>query len=293
MTTQHTTRKRDALRLLVDRLLAPEPAVQAVAAVGSVATGCARADSDIDAIVWLEPFDPYVVPAEFIWRPSDGTFRSIFSTQPETDDDAQFDLRRVDLAAWRDPNTSWPDGLLAELSDAWWVYTRNPEVRDFLAKRIAYPEELGRRRVDEALVWLDQLLGEGIPERAWQTLGPLIAHDRLWAAYDWFVQCLFACQRQWRPWRNRELGCLLALRWLPTETARWIGVIQCPAGDGAEAYEERLTALRVLYQALCEHLQATGVYGEDIISEAFVRTHDEPGRAWNMDAWQQAHSARG
>jgi len=291
--TPHTLRKRAALQALIERLLAPEPAVQAVLAVGSIATGRARADSDIDAVVWLDPFDPYIVPAEFIWRPSDGSFHSIFGELAETAEDAQFDLHRLDLAAWREPRHVWPDGLLADLSTAWWAYTRTPAVAAWLAERIAYPAELSLQRVDEALVWLDQLLDEGHPERVWQTVGPQAAHDRLWAAYDWLAAALFACQRRWRPWRNREMEHLLALPWLPAGAPAWLEAVLTPPGEGEAAYAARVAALRALYGALCAHLQASGAYGEDPISEAFVRAHDEPGRAWNMDAWQRAHDARG
>ncbi len=291
--TRHTLPKRAALQALIERVLAPEPAVQAVLAVGSVATGRARADSDIDAVVWLDPFDAHIAPAEFVWRPADGSFRSIFSALPEAADDAQFDLHRLDLAAWREPGHVWPDGLLAELSTAWWAYTRTPAVAAWLAERIAYPAALGRRRVDEALVWLDQLLDEGRPERAWQTVGPLAAHDRLWAAYDWLAAALFACQGRWRPWRNRELEHLLALPWLPAGAPAWLEAVLTPPGERAQAYAARVAALRALYGALCAHLQASGAYGDDPVGEAFVRTHDEPGRSWNMDAWQRAHDARG
>jgi predicted nucleotidyltransferase len=50
-----TQKKRLDLQLAVTRLLAPEPCVQGVVAVGSVATGHASAGSDIDAIVFMEP----------------------------------------------------------------------------------------------------------------------------------------------------------------------------------------------------------------------------------------------
>ncbi len=56
--------------------LAREPAVQAVIGIGSIASGLARADSDIDAVVFLDPFDAYIIPAEFVWHPSDRSFCS-------------------------------------------------------------------------------------------------------------------------------------------------------------------------------------------------------------------------
>jgi hypothetical protein len=41
--------------------LAPEPAVQAVIGIASIASGLARPDSDIDAIVFLDPFDAWFI----------------------------------------------------------------------------------------------------------------------------------------------------------------------------------------------------------------------------------------
>ena len=62
----------------IERELVPEPAVQAVIGIGSIASGLARPDSDIDTIIFLDPFDWYILPAEFKWRPADGSFHSIF-----------------------------------------------------------------------------------------------------------------------------------------------------------------------------------------------------------------------
>ncbi|KPV42324.1 hypothetical protein AN477_18695 [Alicyclobacillus ferrooxydans] len=35
-----------------------------------------------------------------------------------------------------------------------------------------------------------------------------------------------------------------------------------------------------------------GTYGKDPVSEAFIRSHDEPGRAWNMQEWMRRHRDR-
>ena len=58
----------------VERELAPEMAVRGVVVTGSVASGLARPDSDIDAIVFLDPFDWYVIPAESCWCPPMAVF---------------------------------------------------------------------------------------------------------------------------------------------------------------------------------------------------------------------------
>jgi hypothetical protein len=59
--------------------LVSEPAVQAVVGIGSLASGLARPDSDIDAIVFLDPIDWYITPAEFQWCEAEHTFHGIFS----------------------------------------------------------------------------------------------------------------------------------------------------------------------------------------------------------------------
>jgi hypothetical protein len=43
---------------------------------------------------------------------------------------------------------------------------------------------------------------------------------------------------------------------------------------------------------LIDRLVADGEYGDDVIGEAFIRSHNEPGRAWNMDEWNKKHAER-
>lgn len=66
MRSPATIEKRTALLNFVDSVLAPEPAIQAVVGIGSIASGLARPDSDIDAVALFDPLDPYIVPAEFV-----------------------------------------------------------------------------------------------------------------------------------------------------------------------------------------------------------------------------------
>ena len=115
MISATTIRKRQQLMAFIERVLAPEPAVQAVIAVGSVASGLARPDSDIDAIVFLDPFDWYIVPAESYWCPSDGSFHSIFSEEGVGEECVQLDFARLDLAEWADPSHDWSEERRAEL----------------------------------------------------------------------------------------------------------------------------------------------------------------------------------
>lgn len=287
-----TARKRRDLEAFVARVLAPEPAVQAVIAIGSIASGLARPDSDIDAVLFLDPCDLYIAPAEAIWRPSDGSFRSIFSAEPERDEDVQLDLQRLDLAVWGDPAHPWPEGLRAELARGWWAYCRSDAVRAAISAHTAYPDALRQIRLDEALVRLDGHLANGAPQRRWHSLGPLIAHDHLLAAYDHLIHALFAYNRRWRPWRDREMAALLALPWLPDDFAERAAVALCPPFSGEEGFTARAEALQTLFASLLARLVDDGLYGDDPVSEAFIRSHDEPGRAWNMEAWQRADRGR-
>jgi hypothetical protein len=34
------------------------------------------------------------------------------------------------------------------------------------------------------------------------------------------------------------------------------------------------------------------IYGDDPVSEAFIRSNEEPGRAWNMEDWNKKHQER-
>lgn len=291
MPTPATLEKRAALLGFIQQAMEPFPAVQGVIAVGSIASGQARPDSDIDAVVMMDPYDPTVVPAEFAWRPSDGSFRGIFDPGglPE---DLRFDLVRLDLRRWSSATFSWPEGRRAELARGWLAFDRRGEIRQLIEERTAYLERVRTRRLDEALTWLDQHLAEGAPEANWASLGPAVAHDRLQAAYAYLVQGLFAYNRRWRPWRNRQMSELLALTWLPRKIeGRILGACNAHGLDQA-AFEERARVLRSLFADLLARLQADGTYGADPVSEAFIRSHNELGRSWNMVEWNQKHQQR-
>ena len=291
MITAATLQKRRDLTVFIERVLAPEPAVQGVIGIGSIATGRARPDSDIDAYLFLDPFDLYIVPAEFKWRPSDGSYSSIFEDVP-AEDCMQIDFHRLDLSQWADPAIDWPEERRAELAAGWLAYDRSGRVTELVRARTRYTDEARMARLDEALLWLDQHLSDHRPQRSWQTLGPAIAHDRLQAAYEYLVQGLFAYNRRWRPWRNRQASALLALPWLPERFAeRVLPAANAPALDET-GYLARVEALRGLSRDLTARLVADGLYGSDPTTEAFIRSHDEPGRAHNMDRWNARHRER-
>lgn len=288
MTTLATYEKRQQLRNYIRRELLDNLCVQAVVAVGSVASGTARPDSDIDAIVFLEPLDLYAVPSEATWRPEDNTYHNPFAGIEGVD----VDFRRLDLGQWRDAAFEWPEPRRAELYDGWIAFDRHGEVEALIIARTTFDDVLRMARLDDAVVWLDQHLGENGPQVRWKTLGPAIAHDRLQAAYNYLVQGLFAYNRRWRPWRNREMTALLKLPWLPKNfEERVVTAINPPSHDYA-GYRARVATLRTLFSELVQQLQAENFYGDDPISEAFIRSHEEPGRSWNIPEWELEHRRR-
>ncbi|MEP7134712.1 MAG: nucleotidyltransferase domain-containing protein [Chloroflexota bacterium] len=292
MTTPATLQKRQDLMAFIEHNLVSESSVQAVVGIGSIANGLARPDSDIDAIVFLDPFDWYIIPAEFQWRQADNTFHSIFSQASAPENWMQFDFARLDLAQWADSSFEWSEGRCAELHAGWLAFDRSGQVAELIERRTLYTNAIRITKLDEAITWLDQHLSDDGPQVHWDSLGPVIAYDRLQAAYEYLVQALFAYNRRWRPWRNREMSSLLALSWLPENFAdRVSGVLGTSSLDYA-GYMNRVDCLRAMFKDITNRLISDGEYGEHVISEAFIRSHDEPGRAWNMDEWNRKHAER-
>ncbi|MCB8984726.1 MAG: hypothetical protein H6659_12935 [Ardenticatenaceae bacterium] len=289
--TPATEAKRKQFQDFIQRVLAPETAVRGVVGIGSLASGHMRADSDFDAIIFLEPFDLYIVPAEAVWQPAEDAFYSIFDPAHKRGG-LQFDFVRLPLSQWAASDFVWPEGRRAELSQGWIAYDPDGEVAGLIAQKTTYDDDLRLHRLDEAIVWLDQLLGSDTPEKVWQALGPLVAHDRLQAAYRHLVEALFAYNRQWLVWRNREMNHLLRLNWLPADfAARAATAVTAP--DATQAgYLQRVETLRALFKDLLAELIANGDYSYTPIDQAFMRLHEEPGRSWNIEEWNKFRMAR-
>lgn len=292
--TPATSQKRQELIAFIERNLAPEAAIQGVVGIGSIATGQMRPGSDIDAVIFFDPYDPYIVPAEAIWLPADGSFHSIFSKETRVQESGiQLDFTRCALDEWADPAFIWPEGRRAELAEGWLAFDRTGAVRQLIASRTTYTDAIRQERLDEALVWLDQHLKWDDPQEMWGSLGPAIAHDRLHAAYDYLVQALFAYNRRWRAWRNREMSYLLQLPWMPPDfDRRVLTALNAPSHDFA-GYQARFGLLRSLFDEVVAQLVSDALYDrDDPVGEAFVRQAEEPGRAWNMAAWNAEHRKR-
>ncbi|HEY9528578.1 MAG TPA: nucleotidyltransferase domain-containing protein [Anaerolineales bacterium] len=284
-----TQRKRTELSRFIQQEVTPEMSVQGVVVIGSVARGIARADSDIDVVVFLDPFDLYAIPAEFQWRPEDGTFHGIFS---DVENSIQLDCKRLNLQEWSKPTHVWPESLCAELSEGWPAFDRHGQIWKLIVERTSFNDDIRRERLDDALVRLDWLLNDSTTEGTWERLGPEVAHSRLHSAFDYLTQALFAYNRRWRTWRSREIPDLLKLPWLPERFDEQLLLATNALSVTKDGYQQRVATLQRFFQELLTECQQAGMYGSDAVSEAFIRQHDEPGRDWNMDEWNKKHRAR-
>lgn len=289
--TPATQAKRAQFLAFMERVLLPETAVQAIIGIGSIATGQMRPDSDIDIILFLDPYDLYIVPAEAIWLAADNSFHSIFAEDETIQQGLQLDFMRYDWQQWRDPAFAWPEERLSELASGWLAYDRHGEVTRQIQQRSAYPDEVRQARLDDAITWLDQHLGWDAPQTNWDALGPAIAHDRLSAAYHYLVDGLFAYNRRWRIWRNRQMSGLLKLPWLPDGLADDILLVANAPSLDYTGYMTRVEKLTAYFAAFQQQLIADGDYTEPV-DEAFIRSSEEPGRAWNMAEWNDRRRER-
>ena len=286
--TDVTTQKRQQLLEFIDTELQTETAVQAVIGVGSIAKGTMRPNSDIDAIVFLDPYDLYIVPAESKWHLVDRTYRSIFT---DGDGCLQLDFMRFDLAEWSTNETLWTDGQRAGLQDAWFAFERDDRVRRLVEARLVYSDATRIGKLDQAINGLEQHLKWDKPADLWESLEPAEVHDRLRDAYGHLVRLLFAYNHRWQPWSDREMSHLLRLPWLPQNfSKRIMTALNAPSHD-FNGFVARFDELLALFDEVLTCLAPEEAYGQDPIGRAFTRLHNEPGRAQNMDEWNKRHSA--
>jgi hypothetical protein len=253
MKTSPSQYKLRQLELFVSRICEPEECIQAVMAIGSVAAGRAGPESDIDAIIFMDPLDLYAVPAESVWSPDDGSFHGIFSPEARHPIPCS-SIFCGSLGLWQATGFEWPEPRLAELASGKVVFDRHGAVGELIQKRSHYAEKTQRQKLDEAVTWLDQLLAGDTCAETWSRYGPAIALDRLNSAYDWLVQALFALNRRWRPWRNREMSTLIELAWLPADFHEQALVAAAGSGHDRTGYEDRVHALDALLNGVNVHL---------------------------------------
>jgi hypothetical protein len=238
-------------------------------------------------------FDLYIVPAESIWCPWDNTFHSIFVKDRKIQEAGiQLDLKIVDLRKWSDKSFIWPDPQRAGLAEGWIAFDREGKVAELIGERTSYDDATRLSKVDKSILDLAQHLSRATPEDNWERFGALISFGPLAAAYDALVEALFAFNRRWRFFRHRETEFVLRLTWLPEDFEhRMLVALNAPSLD-KEGFLKQVAALRLLFDEIVAELRAEGLYGSDPAGEAFVRLHDEPGRAWTMDEWNRLHHER-
>jgi hypothetical protein len=286
--TQATEKKRKDLQLVIDHFIEPVPAFRAVIAVGSVGTGQAREGSDIDAVIFMDPVDRYILPTEAIWCPWDDTFHSIFVDDRRIQREGiHLDLIFRDLRQWSNETFDWPEPDKAGLVRGWLAYDRDGTVEPLVRRRTEYDERIRAQRLDSFLLAVDAELVDNRPEKTWDRHGPVVALRRLEYALDAIVGGLFAYNRSWRFYRDRETVFLLQLPWLPRDFVKSLhGALQSSSPD-KQGFMERATATHRIAMDLIKQLQLDGEYGTEPFSEAFVRTYDEPGRASNLEEWNR------
>jgi hypothetical protein len=292
-TTSPAERKLTALDAFIRTHLAPYAAVRGVVVTGSVARGDAREGSDIDAYVFMDPLDPYIVPAESIWDPRDDTFHSIFSDDVWLDlNGLQLDLHRVDINTWAECGTPWPEPVRAELAEGTVIHDPSGTVAELIRAHTAMSDAERQEILDEIVIQGLALVGSEDPTEGIDTLGVVEAADRVTAAYQELTRGVLALHKKWRPWRNREYRVLRTLPWLPRGLREHPLTLMIGSTEDEDHHGTRHQAVRTALLETIRHLQELEMYGDDALGEAFRRAHDEPGRAWNMDGWNDEHIRR-
>ena len=287
---RETVQKRVELATYIQVEVIKETAIQGIIVVGSVAKGTARSDSDIDAVVFLEPYDLYAVPAESKWQPDRREYYGIFS---DVRNYIQLDFfKRLDLRKWSQSTFPWPEAICAELSEGWIAFDRKDQIQKLIDEKTIYKEEIRQERLDDAFIKLDWLLKDSTIERTWDTLGARVAHFRLHSAFDYLIQALFAYNCRWRTLHSRELTDLLKLPWLPKKFDEQLLELTNALTGTKEGYLGREKSLNRCFEEVLAICQQDGLYGKNAVNEAFIRQNDEPGRDWNMDEWNKKHRGR-
>ena len=75
-------------------------------------------------MIFLDPLELYVVPAEFKWEVGTDHFYTIFDPHLEEKPIVQLDFKRLDLAQWQDRLFVWPESMCSMLSKGWIAFDK-------------------------------------------------------------------------------------------------------------------------------------------------------------------------
>jgi hypothetical protein len=156
-----------------------------------------------------------------------------------------------------------------------------------LDKRTEYDDKTRKQRIDEFILAFDYIIAEKKYEETWDRYGSLAAISRLDVVLDSLIGALFAYNRKWRFFKDREIEFLLRLPWLPKEFDRRVLQAITVTDMSRDGYLKKAAAIEGMSKEIINKLTIESFYGEDPAAEAFIRSHSEPGRAWNMKEWNE------
>ena len=106
------------------------------------------------------------------------------------------------------------------------------------------------------------------------------------------MQALFTYNRHWRTLRSRELSDLLRLQWLPDGFEEKLLLASNALSVTKQGYLRRAQLLQCLFREMVTKCQQDPLYENNPVDDTFMRPHNEPGRGWNMDEWNEKHKQR-
>ncbi len=250
---EHILRKREQLENYIHTELEGHPGVRGVVLTGSVATGDAREDSDIDITVFLNPFRKDIMPHEFIWDPKTREYFSIWDEHPGV----QIDAKRLDLEKER--RREWKEAEKSELAEGIIIFDREGQIRELLNDKLVYPEKLRLDRLIENEIRIDYYLTEWRLMMWIERGGALQAHYLLNIAVDEILESLYAYNRIFMPWEYRKLYRSYSLPWLPANYRERIEEGLLSRSLSEDDVKRRLEILKKLYQDISDKLREEGL----------------------------------
>ena len=275
------------MRNFVERKLTIWPEFTAALVVGSVATGEARSDSDVDCILIFDKFNEGIVPAEFVWNPSTDTFHTIFDVEATDVGGVQVDANRVELSNFL--NQEWSDDLKHDLAHALMIYDRHQTVSQAIEEKLSYSDTLRISRIQNHLGWASYHLEEWRLQGWVERGGIESAHDQITAALEQIIQLLHAYNREWLPSRYRWLVSTSRLKWLPTKCLENLRDAICQVSPDKESLLKRRSVLISVLNSIRKKLEEDDLLSSPL--DAFVADHPGLGYAHNFDSWLEEHQS--